>query len=236
MKKTHLLLVDDQLLFIESLRRVIENIAPDIVVDSIANNGETAIAAANRYRSDVVLMDVRMPTMDGVEATKSIRSKLPGTQVIILTTYDDDEYLRRALDAGAVGYLLKDIPLQELVSAVRAVSKGAFIISPSIAKRLVMKARESRPSVADPVRQADVPLWLSYLSRREREVLCFVANGLSNREIADTLFIAEQTVKNHVSTIYSKIGENDRFRVIEKIKECLEKGYLMPPRQDGSDH
>jgi DNA-binding NarL/FixJ family response regulator len=234
MRKIHLLLVDDQVLFVESLRRVIESIAPDIAVDAVANSGDQAIAAAEKHRPDVVLMDVRMPTMNGVEATKIIRQRIPETQVIILTTYDDDEYIHEALHAGAVGYLLKDIPPQELVSAVRAIGNGAFLISPTIARRLLRQARENRDQEGPQVRQTAIPLWLAHLSRREKEILYFVAHGMSNREIANALFIAEQTVKNHVSTIYSKIGENDRFRVIEKIKECLDRGYLLPPQQGGT--
>jgi DNA-binding NarL/FixJ family response regulator len=226
MKRIHLLLVDDQALFIQSLKRVIESTSDGVVIDAVALNGKDAISALERWSSDVVLMDVRMPVMDGVEATKIIRQQFPNTQVIMLTTYDDDEYIEAALRAGAVGYLLKDIPLEQLISAVSAVGKGAFLISPSIAERLVGQATGRHFK-----QQADraMPLWLAEMSKREREILYFIANGLSNQEIANQLFIAEQTVKNHVSVIYSKIGENDRFRVIEKIKECLENGYLLPP-------
>jgi DNA-binding NarL/FixJ family response regulator len=228
-KKIHVLLVDDQVLFVESLRRVIEGVAPDLVVDAIAENGKAAIAAAEKYRPDVVLMDVRMPTMDGVESTRVILQKLPETQVIILTTYDDDEYLQNALQAGAVGYLLKDIRPQELVGAVRAVGNGAFLISPTIAKRLLLRARENRDQDFTHPRQEEIPAWLARLSRREKEILYLIAHGMSNKEIANAVFVAEQTIKNHVSAIYSKIGNNDRFRVIELIKECLEKGYLQSP-------
>lgn len=232
MRKLHILLVDDQVLFVESLRKVMETIAEDIVVDAVAHDGVEAIAAADRCKPDIVLMDVRMPNMNGVEATAVIRQRLPDTQVIILTTYDDDQYVHDALQAGAVGYLLKDIPPKELASAVRAIGNGAFLISPTIAQRLVRQAREQRHDHEEALaRGISIPPWLSQLSRREKEILYFIAHGMSNRQIADALFIAEQTVKNHVSTIYAKIGENDRFRVIEKIRECLEKGYL-PPQQD----
>ena len=231
MKKIHLLLVDDQVLFIQSLKRVIESIATDIIVDAVAHDGEEAVAFAEKHRPDIVLMDVRMPVMNGVEATAVIRQRLPDTQVIILTTYDDDQYIQDALQAGAVGYLLKDIPPKELVSAVTAIGNGAFLISPSIANRLVRQAREQRrEQTGTHARETVIPPWLNGLSRREKEVLYFVAHGMRNREIAEALFIAEQTVKNHVSTIYSKIGDNDRYRLIEKIKECLDRGYLPPPR------
>jgi DNA-binding NarL/FixJ family response regulator len=175
-------------------------------------------------------MDVRMPTMDGVEATMVIHQRLPDTQIIMLTTYDDDQYIQDALQAGAVGYLLKDITPKELITAVTAVSGGAFLISPAIAKRLVLQACEQhREQDGRRAREAVTPTWLDRLSRREREVLYFVSHAMTNRQIASALFIAEQTVKNHVSTIYAKIGENNRFRVIEKIKECLDRGYLSPP-------
>jgi DNA-binding NarL/FixJ family response regulator len=227
MNKIRVLLVDDQVLFAESLKRVIERLAKNVTVDGIALNGEEGIAAATRYRPDVVLMDMRLPTIDGVQATREILLRLPTTKVIMLTTYDDDEYVQAALQAGAVGYLLKDIPPEQLVSAIGAISDGAFLISPAIAERLVRQVLQQRQvQRVAPSGERDVPVWLAQLSRREKEILRFIAHGLSNREIAEALFIAEQTVKNHVSSIYSKIGENDRYRVIKKIKECLDMGYL----------
>lgn len=231
MKKIHLLLVDDQVLFVQSLRRVIEAIAKNIIVDAVAHDGEEAVAMAEQHRPNVLLMDIRMPKMNGVEATTIIRQRLPETRVIILTTYDDDQYVQDALQAGAVGYLLKDIPPEELVSAVTAVGNGAFLISPSIANRLVRQARDQRLEMNKSlVFDAVTPSWLNELSRREKEVLYLIAHGMSNQEIADTLFIAEQTVKNHVSVIYSKVGDNDRGRLIKKIKECLDLGLLPAPR------
>ncbi len=230
MEKIHLILVDDQVLFVESLRRVLESIAKDFKVDAVAYDGEQAVEQVRSFRPQVVLMDVRMPGLDGVEATRRIVAELPETQVIVLTTFDDDEYVHRALKHGAVGYLLKDIPPQELVSAVRAVKSGACLISPSIAARLLQQASDHRrPSVSEDGQAERVPDWLKILSRREKEILYYIAHGMSNREISRTLYLAEQTVKNHVSIVYSKIGESDRFRVIEKIKECLERGYLQPP-------
>jgi DNA-binding NarL/FixJ family response regulator len=223
MKKIHLLLVDDQVLFVESLKRVVENIAKDMVVDDVAHNGEEAIAKVARYRPDIILMDVRMPQMDGVQATRAILQKFPDTRVIILTTYDDDEYIREALQAGAVGYLLKDLPPRELVPALRAIGKGAFLISPSIADRLLRQTRiPQSKQEGDTQGGGSIVSRFDPLSKREKEVLCCIANGLTNREIADRLFIAEQTVKNHVSSIYSKVGENDRFRLIDLIREYLD--------------
>jgi DNA-binding NarL/FixJ family response regulator len=222
MKNIHLLLVDDQILFVESLRRVIENIADDIIVDDVAHNGEDAIEKAVRYRPNIILIDVRMPQMNGVEATKAILQRLPDIRVIILTTYDDDEYIREALQAGAVGYLLKDLLPLELITALRAIGKGAFLISPSIAKRLLHEVRA--PQWTQDSTQTSIMPWFNQLSKREREVLSCIANGMTNREIAGALFIAEQTVKNHVSNIYAKVGENDRYHL---IKECLDRGNIQ---------
>jgi len=229
MDRIHLILVDDQVLFVESLRRVLETIAEDFRVDAVAFDGHQAVEFVRRHRPQVVLMDVRMPGMDGVEATRRIVQEFPETHVIVLTTFDDDEYVHQALKNGAVGYLLKDIPPQELVSAVRAIRSGAFLISPPIAARLVEQASGKRRAAPADGRPEAMPEWIKTLGRREKEILYYISHGLSNREISHTLFLAEQTVKNQVSILYSKIGENDRYRVIEKIKECLERGYLQPP-------
>jgi len=229
MEKLHLILVDDQVLFVESLRRVLESIADDFTVDAVAYDGEQAVEDVRRHRPQIVLMDVRMPGMDGVEATRRIVEEFPETQVVVLTTFDDDEYVHEALEHGAVGYLLKDIPPQELVSAVRAIKDGAFLISPSIAARLVHQASGRRQGSSGGGQMHGMPDWLATLSKREKEILYYIAHGMSNPDISRTLYLAEQTVKNYVSNLYSKIGENDRYRVIEKIKECLDQGYLQPP-------
>lgn len=215
MDEIHLVLADDQVLFVESLKRVLESLAGDIVVDAIARSGEEAVRKVEEYLPNIVLMDVRMPRMGGVEATKSIHQRFPDIQVIMLTTFDDDEYVRQAIQNGAVGYLLKDLPPQELISAVRAVRDGCFLMSPSIAKKLIDQSRGSGP------KGKQRPTWLDSLSRREKEIIACIVHDLSNKEIASRLFIAEQTVKNHLSAIYTKLEVNDRYHLIEKIKESF---------------
>jgi DNA-binding NarL/FixJ family response regulator len=218
MDEIHLLLVDDQVLFIESLKRVLESLAPDIKVDTTAYNGATAIELLDEYTPHIVLMDVKMPVMDGVEATKIMHQKYPDIHIIMLTTFDDDDYVFEALRNGAVGYILKDISPQELITSIRAVHNGSVLISPSVAKTLI----RDKPSKAKIESETnDEPIWFQSLSSREKEILKCMVEGLKNREISEKLFIAEQTVRNHVSTIYAKIGENNRYHLIEESKKFL---------------
>ncbi len=214
--KIRLLLVDDQVLFVQSLRTVIEIQASDIEVVGTAGNGEEAVAIVEETRPEVVLMDVRMPVMDGVEAARLIHQRHPAVHLIMLTTFDDDNYVYKALSHGAAGYLLKDIPPSELIASIRAVREGPVLISPSIAARLAEQALHKGfpPLISESGDESDAAERMETLSRREREVLRLVAEGLDNREIAERLFLAEQTVKNHVSTIYSKLDVRDRVHLI----------------------
>jgi len=205
------ILVDDQILFAESLKNILEMRTEDIRVVGLAYNGQQAIELVKRKRVDVVLMDVRMPVLDGVEATRRILLDHPETRVIMLTTFDDDEYVHEALQYGAVGYLLKTIPPAELITSIRAVKHGTIQISPSVAKKLLDSFRPNPENRG--------PEWLKGLSAREREVLKLLSKGLSNRQIAERLFIAEQTVKNHLSVIYSKMDVHHRTEAILKAKE-----------------
>jgi DNA-binding NarL/FixJ family response regulator len=203
MASVSVLLADDQILFVENLKSVLEMRAEDIEIVGVALNGQDAVAQAERHRPDVVLMDVRMPVMDGVEATRLIREKCPETSVIMLTTYDDDQYVNGALANGAVGYLLKDIHPEQLIAVVKAVKEeGVFLVSPTVVERLVDRQGDAQPA------------WLSALSKRELGILRLLAQGYDNKEIADRLFLAEQTVKNHVSLIYEKIGARDRAQAM----------------------
>jgi DNA-binding NarL/FixJ family response regulator len=177
-----------------------------------AGDGAEAIELAKAQRPDVILMDIRMPHVDGVAATRTIRSILPATQVIILTTFDDDEYLLGGLRAGACGYLLKDMPSEQLADAIRAAAKGQSPIGPEMARKLVNLVTQS-PIVSPP------PAVTSELSEREIEVLRLIADGLSNKEIAEKLFIAEGTAKNHVSNILSKLEARDRAQAVARAKE-----------------
>jgi DNA-binding NarL/FixJ family response regulator len=221
MDRIRVLLVDDHVLFVESLRTVIDRRARDIAVLGIALNGKDAIRMTAELAPDIILMDIRMPDMSGVECTRIIKERSPGVQIMMLTTFDDDEYILQALGNGAVGYLLKDADPSFLISAIRSVHRGGVLIAPQVAKKLLGKiaargaGEESRPPFADLSDAAGGRRTaLDSLSRREHEVLNHLAKGLTNREIADALFIAEQTVKNHVSEIYAKLGVHDRAQAL----------------------
>lgn len=202
------LLVDDQRLMREGLRTLLE-LEPDIVVDGEAVDGEAALSAYAELLPDVVLMDVRMPTMDGVEATRRIRDHWPEAHILILTTFDDDAYIFEGIRAGAMGYLLKDVSGQELATAVRTVAAGGVLIGPSVARKVLDQFNR----LAQPVRPGNENL-LDPLSTRELEVLQLMARGLSNPEIAVQLHLAEGTIKNYVSSILQKTGTRDRTQAV----------------------
>ncbi len=217
------LLVDDQVLFVESLKTVMDTRAQDIRVCGVARTGKEAIESVIRHQPDVILMDVRMPVMDGVEATRIIHSSYPDISIMMLTTFDDDEYVVEALNHGAVGYLLKDIPPDELISAVRAMYDGAIIISPQVANKLLRAREAAAPGPAGAPAESGL---LKFLSRREIEVLRLIGDGHDNGRIARKLGIAEQTVKNHVSIIYSKLNMHDRIQVMRLAGNL--KDYMPP--------
>ena len=218
MSKIRVLLADDQFLFLENLKLVIETLSEDIEVTGMALNGEEAIKKVEEDKPDVILMDVRMPVMDGVYAARLINKDYPDIKIIMLTAFDDDDYVHNALRNGASGYLLKNIPSEELLASLQAVVTGAFIISPSIARKLVKEKGEDKSKNGKP------PEWLALLSRREQDVLCLISKGYNNKKIADTLFISEPTVKNYVSSIYSKLETSDRFEVMK----MADKADLIP--------
>ena len=210
------LLVDDQALFCEGLRTLLD-LQPDIEVVGEANNGREAIECVARAAPDVVLMDMLMPVLDGVAATRDIRAHHPNTQVIVLTTFDDDEYVFEALRAGAVGYLLKDVTSDRLAEAIRCAARGESFLQPSVAAKVV--AEYTRLADAPHVRERANQALVEPLSDRELEILRLVATGASNKEIAATLVIAEGTVKNHVTNILGKLGVRDRTQAALKVKE-----------------
>ena len=219
MKKIKVLLVDDQTLFRESLRSVLETRAEDIEVVGVAANGNEALELLLPDLPDVVLMDIRMPEMNGVECTRIIKERYPEIRVLMLTTFDDDEYVVEALHIGAAGYLLKDVPPAELISAIRAVYEGGVLIAPQVATKLVERLRHPEESSADTRNKPPGPDWHRQLSVREREILQLIARGYDNKEIAKKLFIGEQTVKNYVSIIYYKLGTHDRVQVARMATE-----------------
>ena len=213
-----LLIVDDQYLFLESLKVVIEGLAKDMKVVGIALDGEQALAAMEREPADVVLLDVRMPVMDGVATARQLRSRWPKTAVIMLTTFEDDEYVTEALRNGAHGYLLKNIAPQMLVSAVRAVLDGSVLIAPDIAGHLVESLYGGR-QMTERVHGTTLPDWYWDLSPRERTIMKHMLRGRSNKEISTDIHLGEQTIRNYVSTIYSKLGATDRRDALRKARE-----------------
>jgi DNA-binding NarL/FixJ family response regulator len=210
------LLVDDQTMIRAGLRMVLES-EPDIAVVAEASNGAEAVAVGKRERPDVVLMDVRMPEMDGIEATRRLLEVAPDTKVIVVTTFDIDDYVYGALRAGASGFLLKDAPPDDLIDAIRIVAGGDALIAPSITKRLITEFAERREE--RPVQGLD------QLTDRETEVLALIARGLSNAEIAEELFVSETTVKTHVSHILTKLDLRDR---VQAVVAAYEAGLVTP--------
>jgi DNA-binding NarL/FixJ family response regulator len=207
------LLVDDQRLMREGLRVLLE-LEPDLEVVGEAGDGQQALDAYAALRPDVVLMDVRMPGMDGVEATRRLRERWPEARIIILTTFDDDAYVFEGLRAGALGYLLKDVSGNTLAEAVRTVAAGGALLAPSVARKVVAAFSRLSPPARPPDEGLPEPL-----SEREKEVLRLLAQGLSNREIAERLVLAEGTVKNHVTTILQKLGVRDRTQAALRARQ-----------------
>jgi DNA-binding NarL/FixJ family response regulator len=218
MEKINVLLVDDQLLFVESLRVVLEKMVNDIEVVGIAHDGQQAIKLASSLHPDVILMDVRMPGLNGVESTRVIKGQFPEIRVLMLTTFDDDEYVIEALNCGAVGYMLKNVPPAELVAAIRAVYEGNVLIASKVATNLVKKL--VNPKSGDGEAKAAAPDWLNELSNREKEILSLIGQGHDNKEIAKKLYIGEQTVRNYVSIIYYKLGVRDRVLVAQMANKA----------------
>lgn len=192
-----LLLVDDQNLIRRGLKALLKGEASIEIVGE-AENGQAALDWVETVQPDVVLMDIRMPVMDGVAATREIHQRFPQTKVLVLTTFDDDQYVTQAIQYGAAGYLLKDTPPEELVQAIQAVHKGYTQLGPGLTQKLRIQAPVSFP-----------PGWTE-LTPREQEILRLIATGASNQEIAQTLYIAEKTVKNHITNILSRLNLRDR--------------------------
>jgi DNA-binding NarL/FixJ family response regulator len=210
------LLADDQELVRAGFRMILETQA-DIEVVGEAGDGVEAVAATRRLGPDVVLMDIRMPNLDGLQATKQIAAARSGSRVVILTTFDLDEYIYQALAAGASGFLLKNAPPEQLISAVRVVAAGDGLLAPSITRRVIEQfARLPPPGGTDA---------LEGLTDRERQVLQLVARGLSNAEIAAELFVSDATVKSHVAHLLAKLQLRDR---VQAVVLAYESGLVRP--------
>ncbi|WP_040454194.1 response regulator [Kribbella catacumbae] len=200
---------DDEQLLREALSRLVD-VAPDLTVVGLAGNGAEALEAVARHSPDVVLMDIRMPVLDGIEATRRIVRGHPRTRILILTTYDLDSYVYAALQAGASGFLLKDAPSERLRDGIRIVAAGNSVLAPEATARMIEALRPDLPDEADRVLLTAI----TNLTGREREVFDLVATGLSNQQIAERLTISRYTVKVHVSSMLAKLGLPDRIQAV----------------------
>jgi DNA-binding NarL/FixJ family response regulator len=216
---TSVLIVDDQALVRVGLRKILET-EPETEVVGEAADGDDAVAEARRLRPDVVLMDIRMPVLDGIEATRRIVQAQSGIRVLILTTFGLDAYVYDALRAGASGFMLKDAPPEEIAAAVRIVARGEALLAPAVTRAVIEEFTRTQPAAAPAP-----PPALAELTPREREVLDLLARGLSNPEVCARLVISEATAKTHVARILQKLGLRDRVQAVIYAYEC---GLIRP--------
>jgi DNA-binding NarL/FixJ family response regulator len=224
------LLVDDQELIRVGFRMVLES-EDDLVVVGEAGDGAAAIAQAAALEPDVVLMDVRMPGVDGIAATREIVQRQPGIRVLVLTTFDLDEYAFAAIRAGAGGFLLKDAQRHELISAVRAVHRGDAVLAPRVTRALLDRLNSQQPAKASPT-ESSAPLVdpTAVLTEREHDVFLAISHGLTNSEIAERLFLSESTVKTHVGRVMAKLEARDRIHVVILAHRLGVVGSVAPSR------
>lgn len=221
----NILIVDDQTLVREGFRKLLE-LEADFAVVGMAAHGEAALAlleelAEKRMLPQVILMDIRMPRLDGIETTRAVKARFPEIQIVILTTFDDLELIRSGLSAGALGYLLKDVTAEQLCSTVRAAAQGRALLQPDIASKVFATLSPEPPAQPPSPVSSSTMAYVESLTEREREILALVAQGASNRQIAERLFITEGTVKNHMSNILSKLGLRDRTQAALYAREHL---------------
>ena len=220
-----LLVADDQALVRDGFCSILGH-EPDIEIVAQAADGAEAVAAVNRCRPDVALLDIRMPVLDGLQAGRRILATVDAPRVLMLTTFDADEYVYEALRSGASGFLLKDVRSGQLVEAVRTVAAGQSLLSPTITRRLIERFIVAGPGGPGPPRE------LAELTPREREVLLLIAEGLSNAEIAGRLYVSEATVKTHVNRLLAKLGLRDR---VQAVVLAYESGLIEPGARSRQD-
>lgn len=216
---TSILIADDQALVRVGLHKILDA-EPDFTVVGEVADGEDAVAVTQRLRPDVVLMDIRMPVLDGIEATRRITAARPATRVVILTTFGLDEYVYESLRAGASGFLLKDAPPEEIAAAVHIVARGEALLAPTVTRKVIEEFARTRPAEPPPL-----PAAVEELTPREREVLDLLARGLSNPEICGRLVISEATAKTHVARIFQKLDLRDR---VQAVIYAYEHGIVHP--------
>ena len=214
-----ILLADDHVILRQGTAELLRKEA-DIEIVGEADNGQQAIELALRLRPDIVVMDVRMPVLSGIEATRRLREAMPEVQVLVLTAYDDDQYIFSLLQAGASGYLLKTAPVNELVNAIRLVRSGESPLDPSIARKIVVRMAGDQASGISSGEGAS-PIHL--LTAREQEVLQLLSRGLNNQAIAEALFVSDRTVQAHLTNIFSKMGVSSR---LEAVLTAIRRGWL----------
>jgi len=210
--RIRLLLADDHIMLRQGTAELLRR-EPDLEIVGEADNGQQAVELAHALKPDIVVMDVRMPVLSGIEATRRIREALPDVQVLVLTAHDDDQYIFSLLQAGASGYLLKTAPVSELVNAIRQVRAGESPLDPAIARKVVARMSGERGAAPEVPAMPD-------LTARELEVLQLLANGLSNQAIAEALFISDRTVQTHLTSIFAKMGVASRLEAVLTAIRC----------------
>jgi DNA-binding NarL/FixJ family response regulator len=216
MGKLRIVIADDQTLFREGLQTIL-NLEEDMEVIDTANNGQEAVQLVERLQPDIVLMDVEMPVMNGIESTRLIKERVPDTHVLILTTFAEDDYIVEGLMYGAGGYLLKDLHADTLIANIRSAASGQLMLPAPVAAKLAARLH----GCGAPARRGKPSLPLEELTEREKEIAALMLRGYNNREIANRLFMSEGTVRNYISVLYSKIGTNDRSKAIVLFRDMF---------------
>ncbi len=212
-----LMIADDQNLFIESLKMVIENCREDLKVVATASNGEEVMELLKKTEVDLILMDIQMPVMDGVQATRNVKRLYPEIKIIMLTTHDEQTLVQEALTLGAAGFLLKSISPEVLFASIDAVLAGSVLMSPGVAGKLMETLSYSSPKIKKKLSE-EMPHWYRELKARDRHIIKLMIQGSSNREIADEIHVAPQTVRNYISSIYSILEVEDRRDAVAKAR------------------